>query len=374
MRLTRKSLAGGHQLHDRSTGSCRTPVSVTGSDGRRAGIGKPVGLTTAILLLLTLTLGLGASPASATSHAKRNPGRGSVWVTNDGAGGNPVQVISRAGVVTDIEPFHNPQGIAFTPNGAVAYVTNAASGDISEVNTTTLTITKNIPLSLPGGGTSSPTAIVMSPSGAFAYAIDGSFLDVIDIATDTQTAAISMNANLNGLAITPNGEFVYITFYHGATAAVAVVNTSSNLVVDDIEVGGAPSGIAISSNGTTAYVANCANGVVCQVDTTTNTLLPTTIAVGGGGGVALSPNNKLLWVVATPDGATMASVKLAKNKVTSITGLQGPRGTGNVVFSSNSAGYVANQGGNLAAVRRGQVSYPFSLGGDAQLSSVSIEP
>jgi len=35
---------------------------------------------------------------------------------------------------------------------------------------------------------------------------------------------------------------------------------------------------------------------------------------------------------------------------------------------------VACQGGSLAVVRGGQVTYPFALGGDAFLSSVAIEP
>jgi YVTN family beta-propeller protein len=325
------------------------------------------------VLVTAVFCGFAASPASAAPHAKKHPGRGTIWVTNDGAGGNPVQVISGSGAVTDIEPFHNPQGIAFTPNGSLAYVTNAGSGDVSVVNTSTLMIATNIPLP---GVTPSPGPIVMSPNGNTAYVLDNvnGYVDVISTATNSETAAISVNGNLDGLAITPSGSFVYVTFYHGGSADVAVIDTSSNQVVDYIPVGGAPQGIAITKSGATAYVANCANGAVCEINTATNTLLPTTIPVGGGGGLALSPRNNRLWVVATPNGQHMASIKLGKNKVTSIGGLNGPAGTGNVVFSSNSAGYVACQNSNLAEVRNGTVTYPFSLGGDSQLSSVAIEP
>ena len=57
-----------------------------------------------------------------------------------------------------------------------------------------------------------------------------------------------------GVAVTPNGSYVYVTNYHSDT--VSVVQTSDNTVVDIISVGDFPRGVAVIPNGRYVYVAN----------------------------------------------------------------------------------------------------------------------
>src|SRR6516165_8918255 len=60
---------------------------------------------------------------------------------------------------------------------------------------------------------------------------------------------------------------------------VTVINTITNKVVTTIEVGLAPSGVAVAPDGTKVYVANeTVNGTVSVIDTATNAV-SATIAV-----------------------------------------------------------------------------------------------
>jgi YVTN family beta-propeller protein len=54
---------------------------------------------------------------------------------------------------------------------------------------------------------------------------------------------------------------------------VLVIDTATNAVVTDIGVGAVPIGIAITPDGTRAYVAG---GTVSVIDTATNTVVATT--------------------------------------------------------------------------------------------------
>ncbi len=77
--------------------------------------------------------------------------------------------------------------------------------------------------------------------------------------------------------------------------AVSVIDTSSNTVATTISVGNiGPLGVAITPDGTRAYVAGAVNGTLAVIDTSSNTVA-TTVSVPN---IANSPVN----VAITPDG------------------------------------------------------------------------
>ena len=55
-------------------------------------------------------------------------------------------------------------------------------------------------------------------------------------------------------AVTPNGNFVYVT--NSGSNSVSVINTASNSLTATIPVGSYPVGVAITPNGKYIYVAN----------------------------------------------------------------------------------------------------------------------
>jgi YVTN family beta-propeller protein len=90
-----------------------------------------------------------------------------------------------------------------------------------------------------------------------------------------------------GVAITPDGTRAYVANAFDHT--VSVIDTSTNPVITTIPVGAFPDGVAITPDGTRAYVTIEGPNTVSVIDTATNTVIAT-IPVGVGPfGVAITP-------------------------------------------------------------------------------------
>src|SRR4029077_4311946 len=79
------------------------------------------------------------------------------------------------------------------------------------------------------------------------------------------------------IAVSPDGTRAYVNNVGSGTTSV--VDTKSNLVVATIAVGSGPYGVAISPDGSHAYIANN-SGTVSVIDTSSNSVV-STINVGG---------------------------------------------------------------------------------------------
>jgi YVTN family beta-propeller protein len=93
---------------------------------------------------------------------------------------------------------------------------------------------------------SGPYAVAITPNGAFAYVANAaaSTVSVINTANHTVVATISVGTIPHGVAITPDGAFAYVTNEYAST--VSVIDTASNTVVDTVTgVAVAPEGVAI---------------------------------------------------------------------------------------------------------------------------------
>ena len=81
------------------------------------------------------------------------------------------------------------------------------------------------------------------------------------------------------MAITPNGNYVYVANYGSGT--VSVINTATNNVTATVTVGSNPNGVAVNPNGNYAYVTNYGSGSVSVINTATNNVTAT-VTVGTG--------------------------------------------------------------------------------------------
>ena len=164
-------------------------------------------------------------------------------------------------------------GAALAPDGSLWVSQN--SGDISVINTATNTVTSTFPT-----GIDNPwNAGVFTPNGAVAYlAVNGNTL-VMDVATRTPIADIVTGGLEFGLAVTPDGAFVYQPFLGVGPGGVAVIDTASNTVVDTLLAGALPVEVAITPDGAFAYVT-VADGTVSVINTATRTVVAT-VPVGG---------------------------------------------------------------------------------------------
>ena len=76
----------------------------------------------------------------------------------------------------------------------------------------------------------------------------------------TLSATVSVGDGPRGVAVSPDGDTVYVA--NGSSNTVSVINASTNSVTDTVSVGDAPYGVAVSPDGDTVYVANSSDDTV----------------------------------------------------------------------------------------------------------------
>ena len=108
-------------------------------------------------------------------------------------------------------------------------------------------------------------------------------------------AHIAVGGGPAGMAVSPDGTRAYVTKAYEDTLAVLDVTTQQALT--SIPVGSVPQGIALSPDGTTAYVANAGSGTLSVVNLVTGIVDPTPIAVGTEPyGIAVSADGTRAYV------------------------------------------------------------------------------
>ena len=212
------------------------------------------------------------------------------YVTNviDGT----VSVITTAtGVVSaPITVGKAPVGVAITPDGKHVYVTNNADGTVSVITTATGAVSPPITV---GNG---PDGIAVTPDGKHVYVANdgGSTVSVITTATGALSAPITVGNAPHGVAITPDGKHVYVANNGGGT--VSVITTATGAVSAPVIVGNGPEQVAITPDGTHAYVTNNADGTVSVITTATGAVSPPITVGSRPVGVAITPDGKQVYV------------------------------------------------------------------------------
>ena len=209
--------------------------------------------------------------------------RFAVWVIDTAT--NKVLSASDAGQGT-------ADGIAFTPDGQHTYLTNFDSyyGGFSQV----LADGNSIPLPY----FSSVYAIAVTPDGRHAYVPYFFYTSdpwsenvaIIDTTTNTVVKTVlvettSVDATLRGVAVTPDGKYVYMT---NGIGSVTVIDTASNTIVKTVPVGTTPSGVAVTPDGKHVYVTNQGSNGVSVIDTASNTVVAT-VPVAGPSAISIIP-------------------------------------------------------------------------------------
>ena len=265
-----------------------------------AGLHFPTTDTTEIKI--QINLGYARIESSAAIY---EPGcRVLAYVTNQDGGS--VSVIDTADntVVDTITAGSRPSGVAITPNGAQVYVGNWFY-DVSVIDTSLAAVTATIP-----GVNSFGTAV--TPDGNFAYItnLGGSCtVTVVDTSTNTVVTHVDVGGCLSGggaydLAVTPDGAYVYLASWWGNS--VSVIATATNTLHTVFSVGNRPMGIAITPDGAFAYVTVEEDDQVKVIDLASNTVIHTLDVGSGPFGVAITPDGALAYVTLQGDDQVIA--------------------------------------------------------------------
>jgi YVTN family beta-propeller protein len=119
-------------------------------------------------------------------------------------------------------------------------------------------------------------------------------VSVIDTATNAVVATVPVGGSPRQVAITPDGTRAYVT----NVGALSVIDTATNTVVGSVPLAGSPGVVAITPDGTRAYVTIgfVTNGIVSVIDTATNTEVASVPFVGSVSGVAITPDGTRAYV------------------------------------------------------------------------------
>ena len=174
-----------------------------------------------------------------------------------------------------------PGNVAVSPNGSRVYVANWVEGKIIELDPNTLAPVGQ-PIAVAGGGDD----MVFSPDGTRLYVShDGAnaALSIIDIGSRTVIGTVSTTPDTTGMAISSDGGTLYVA--DGYYNRIQVINTSTKAVTAYIPLGqrsynGDPGDIALSPDGRWAYVSNTENSTVSVVDLMQRAVVGDPIVVG----------------------------------------------------------------------------------------------
>lgn len=214
-----------------------------------------------------------------------------IYVANFNSNTVSVIAVSDNSLIATIPVGANPEYIAINPSGTKVYVTNRYSDSMSIIDVATNTVTATVPMS------SQPVGVVLNSAGTRAYVAHnsaGRIVAVVDTATNTVVANIAMGGGSYypfGLDINPSGTRLYVT----NDASIRVIDTSTNTIIATVPVGVAPSGVAVSPDGSHVYVTSYGNDTVAVINAVTNTVI-TNVAVGDQPwGIAVNPDNGVVY-------------------------------------------------------------------------------
>ena len=266
-------------------------------------------------------------------------------------------------VVATINTGITPTGIAITPDNRYAYVANNNNYNLAGQDSVSVLKLKNntVKTTIFDSSFNQPYTITVNPAGTRAYVTNSNSttITMIDTATNTVIGVIDGFDGPSGMAITPNGAYAYVNNYGGPEGVgsgngttVSVVNLNTNAITATIHVGLAPAALAITPNGNYVYVANYVDGntgtgTVSIIKTSNNSLLGTIPGFDGPFDIAITPDGKYAYVTNfgsnnfEPIGTSVSVIKLSNSQIITTIDL-GIQPSGVAITPDGKYAYVTN--------------------------------
>ena len=134
------------------------------------------------------------------------------------------------------------------------------------------------------------------------------------------TIQLAEGGGPTGVAITPDNSTVYVA--EGSNGTLEVIDTATDTVTTTITLSGNPTAIAITPNGRFAYVTEpgvVGSSSIQVIDTSSNTISATISNLSLPTGIAIAPNGAFAYAAdecPTPSVACVDVINLSTNKVT----------------------------------------------------------
>jgi YVTN family beta-propeller protein len=268
-------------------------------------------------------------------------------------------------VVATMNTGVNPAGIGITPNNRFAYVVNNNNyGIAGQDSVTVLRLSDNQPIkTIQNPFFNEPYTVTIDRLGNKAYVTNSNSTTVaiIDLITDTVSGIITGFDGPSGLAISHDGTRAYVNNY-GGPGGLGSGNGSSIDVIDlinDVIVGPpilvdqAPAALAITPDGSRLYVANYVDGnpgtgTVQAIQTSNNSVIDTITGFSGPFDIAITPDGARAYVTNFgsnnfyPFGRTIGVIDLNANSLIDTIHLHSIQPASIAITPDNRYAYVTN--------------------------------
>ena len=226
-----------------------------------------------------------------------------------------------------------------------------------------------------GCGTVFRLSVGVTP-GPFAYVANMSSdtVSVVNIPTSSVINTVQVGSGPWGVAISPDQTQVYVSNSGGND--VSVINASSGTVVATIPVQSSPFGVAFAPDGTAAYVVNQGSKSVSVINTTSQTVVATVPVQSSPVGVAMALTSNGTFAYVTNSGSNTVSVIAVGSHPTVVQTIHvgsGPRGV--AVTPNSSLAYVVNSSSsNVSVISVASNTVTATIGVGTNPSGVAFTP
>lgn len=207
-------------------------------------------------------------------------------------------------IVTTVDVGEFPRGLAVSPDGTKVYVanqgdeTNTIASCISVIDTASNTA--GTPIITSANGTTKTAFVAFSPDGSKAYASNGGTDEVvvIDTATDSIIDNINTGVGPQGLAVNHAGTRLYVA--NATEGSVTVIDTSNDQVVTTIPISPTAGSVQVlvTQDDQKVYVTNRDDSTVTVINASNNTV--------SGSPIPMDPAGVPYGLLLTPDGSSVA--------------------------------------------------------------------
>ncbi len=209
---------------------------------------------------------------------------------------NAIDVILNTPTAIECNGHLNSLFVAISPDGTTVYPTFGGENKVGLIDVATQTLTGTI-----SSTGDNPTGIAISPNGKKIYVADGGGPSVTVFEEGVFSKTIHLSGRPTLIAITPDGSEVYVT---ANSNQIYVIDTLSDELKQTITIPGIHNfrGIAISPDGRFVYICDADSTNVYQINCSTKQI-ENTIDCDASypRGIFIAPDGKTAYVVVNND-------------------------------------------------------------------------
>ena len=183
----------------------------------------------------------------------------------------------------------SPYVLEYNPSNKVIYVGNYFSYSVSVIDSTTNKVIKTIDVG------DAPVDLKFNPSNGDIYVAGYSLGDITVISGSVVVTTIASPSVSFKLGYNPVNENIYVANYFNP-ANIKLINSATNTLIKNIDVGDFPWDIEHSPSSNRVYVSNLLSDDVSLISSS-NTVVKTITVGDGPTDLMYNPSNKRMYVI-----------------------------------------------------------------------------